>query len=143
VTAKSAIPAVWNAVYALLNVSAITTTLNCAVYDHVPQTPSFPYLRMQSPTENRLDTMGKAGKTLTLQVHVFTSSDNYEGGGRAQAIVSKVSELLNYPVIDLTASGFDCLFCRPEDAADLGDEDIDGVTVKHYMQTVRVEVMER
>lgn len=142
-TAKSAIPSVWNAVYALLNVPAITSTLGCAVYDHVPQAPTFPYARLQSPTENRLDTMAKAGKTLTLQVHVFTSSDNYEGGGKAQAIVSKVSELLNYPVIDLTASGFDCLFCRPEDAFDAGDDDLNGVIVKHYVQTIRVEVMER
>jgi hypothetical protein len=148
VTAKSAVPAVWAAVYAALNVSAITTTLACAVYDHVPQPPAFPYLRVQSPTETRLDTMTKAGKDITLQVHVFSTSDAYEGAGQAQAIASKVSELLNYPSVttspfDLTASGFDCLMCRPEELIDEGDENVGGVTIKHYVQMVRVWVMER
>jgi hypothetical protein len=148
VSGASALPAVWAAVYTALNVAAITSTLGCAVYDDVPQGSAYPYLRMQSPTENRLDTMGKAGKDITLQLHVFSSNDSYDGGGQAQAIVSAACTLLNYPStttapFDLTASGFDCLMCRPEDLHDAGDEDAGGVLIKHYVQTVRVWVMER
>ncbi len=144
-TAKSAIPAVAVAVYSALNVAAITTTLGCPVYDNVPQAAPFPYIKLGSWTENRLDTMSKAGKDLTLQVHVFSS---YAGGAEAQAILAKVSQLLNYPStttapFDLTASGFDCLMCRPEDAHDAGAELVAGVNVQHYVQSVRVWLMER
>lgn len=141
-TAKSAIPAVFAALYAVLNVSAITT-LGCAVYDFVPVPPAYPYLRLQSPTENRLDTFGKAGKTLTVQAHVYANTgDTAAGSSQVQAILSAIAQLTNYVALNLTGSGFDLIFCRPEDAHDAGDEEVGGVILKHYIQLIRVEVME-
>ena len=107
---KSALPAVWASMYAALNVAAITTTLECPVYDHVPQAPTFPYLRMGSATENRQDTFGKAGKVCRVEVHIFTSAEDYEGAGQAQAILSAVIGVLHYE--PLTIAGHELLACQ-------------------------------
>ena len=136
----SALPAIWAAIYTALNVSAITSTLGCGVYDHVPQAPTFPYLRMQSPTETRQDTFGKAGKDCTVQVHFFTSSETYEGAGRAQALLSAVIGLLHY--VPFAVTGFDHLACQYENGFDAGDDDVNGQVIKHYVATFRVQVME-
>ena len=136
----SAMPAVWNAIYAALNVSSMTTTLGCAVYDHVPQPAPNVYLRMSSPTENRMDTFGADGKDVTVQLHIHTSSDVYRGGGKAQAILSHAITLLHH--VSLTVSGQSLLVCAYEDGFDAGDEEINGVIYKHYVGTFRVRVME-
>src|SRR5687768_5903862 len=119
---KSALPYVFPAVLGLLNVSAITSTLGCAVLDHVPQGQVCPYIVLQSPTENRDDRMGRAGKNITIQAHVHTSSDQVEGSGQVQDIVSKIEELTEYPSLNLTGSGFVATMCRSEDVIDAGDE---------------------
>lgn len=144
--ATSAIAPIRAALMAVLNVSALTaappTGVGCPVYDFIAQEGrAYPYAVLQSPTENRLDTFSRAGHSTTFQVHIFASTDDVEGSGQAEAILAKVFELTNYAPLNLSGSGFDLIFCRPEDAADLGDEDYDGVVVKHYLQTVRVEVM--
>lgn len=132
----SALPAVWSAVYAALDVTAITSTLGCAVYDHVPQTPTFPYLRLQSPTNNPLRAMGNFGGDTTVQLHIFTSADQHRGAGKAQAILSKCGELLDNA--SLLISGFTLHGVLLENEFDAGDEEVNGVPIKHYVGVFRV-----
>ena len=137
---QSALPAIWTAIFTALDVASITTTLGCGVYDQVPQPPTFPYLRVSAPTETRQDTFGKAGKDCTIQVHIFTASDGYEGGPRAQAILSQVIALLHY--VAFSVSGHDLLACQYEQGIDAGDDDVNAQLVKHYVATFRIQVME-
>ena len=137
---QSALGAIWSAVYGALNVSSLTSTLSCAVYDHVPQRPTFPYVRLQSPTETKLDTFAADGKDCTIQVHIFTSGDAYRGAGKAQAILSEVIDLLHNAT--LTVTGHSLLMCQYDNGFDAGDDDVNGVLVKHYVATFRLWVME-
>lgn len=138
--AQSALPAIWDAVYAALNVPAMTTTLSCDVHDHVPADPTFPYLRMSSPTENRQDTFGKDGKYVTFQLHIFTSSDDYEGAGQAQGILNAAITLLHE--VPLVIAGQVLIICQYENGFDAGDDDVEGTTVKHYVGMFGVQVLE-
>ena len=38
------------AIFSALNVSAMTSTLNCGVYDDVPQSASYPYIALGEET---------------------------------------------------------------------------------------------
>jgi hypothetical protein len=133
--ATSALPVVTSALYGLLE----SAGLSANVYRYVPQKPAFPYVTIKSGTENRLDTFGRAGKSLLLQVHVHTSSAQYAGDGQALAILAAIHAATNYA--KPTLAGFDCLVCRPEDAFDAGTETVNGVDYYHFVQTIRVEVM--
>jgi hypothetical protein len=132
----SALPVIWTAIFNALNVAAITDTLGCAVYDHVPQSPSFPYLRLESPTENPQRTMGTLGTNSTIQVHIFTSSDAHEGASKAQAILSQCVTLLEGAALSL--AGFDLDGVLYENGFEAGDEDVNGVQVKHYVASFRI-----
>jgi hypothetical protein len=137
---KSALPAIWAAVYTALNVSALTSTLGCGVYDQIPRKPVFPYLRISSPTEVPDDTFGSAGKACTVQLHIFTSAAGFEGAPQAQAILSAAIGLLHH--VPFTVFGHDLLICEYEIGIDAGDDDVNGVQIKHYVATFRVLVMQ-
>lgn len=124
----SAIDAVLTALYTALNVAGMTALATGGVYTNVPQKTAFPYVRLDSPTENRLDTMGRAGKTVSVQVHIF--SDN-SGPTQAAGILSKAIELLHYQTISVT--GHTVLAVQYQTGFDAGDEVINGVSVYHYV----------
>jgi hypothetical protein len=133
--ATSAFPVVSQALLTLL----ADASLGATVYEYVPQNPDYPHVTLRSITENRLDTFGRAGKSLLLQAHVFTSSAEYAGPGQAHDIIAAISAATNYAPLTLT--GFDCLVCRPEDAFDAGTDTVNGIVYEHYVQTIRVDVM--
>lgn len=132
---KSAIPTMVTTVLGLLNVTAINTTLGCAVYDEVPRNASFPYIALQSPQELRDDRMSVAGKQVFLEAHIFTSNESDLGSEKVSKIASKVCELTDYPTIAPT-SDFKCWALRSDGVIDVGDEVDDGRTVKHYVVTI-------
>jgi hypothetical protein len=132
----SMLPVLWPALYSALNVAAITQTLGCAVYDHLPQPPpAGPYLVLQSPTEGPNRTMGTLGSNTTFQIHIFTSSDHYEGSGLAQRILSAAVGLLEGAT--LTLSGFSLDGVLYENGFEAGVEDVNGVTYRHYVGMFR------
>jgi hypothetical protein len=132
----SILPVLWPAIYGAINVTAVTTTLGYAVYDHVPQTVPSKYVRMQSPTAEPLRAMGNLGGNATIQLHVFTAGDTYHGAGSTQAVVSKLVELLEGASLSL--SGFTMHGVLYENEFDAGDEDVNGITYKHYVVAFRV-----
>jgi hypothetical protein len=106
----------------------------------VPQGQQCPYVVLQSPTENRDDRFGVSGKQLTLQAHVYTSSEQVEGSGQAHAIASKLTELMDaeYMTPTVNVSGWD-IRMRPEDTFDAGDlMQPGGAIYQHYVLTIRV-----
>ena len=125
------------AVYAALNVPALTTTLSCGVYDDVPRGAAFPYVRIAGETEVRLDTMGQAGKSCTLQVHIFSQ---HQGDQEAQAIASQVIALLHYQ--SLTVSGYELIAVQHDQTLNAGDETVNGLATRHYVVLFRIEVMQ-
>jgi hypothetical protein len=131
---KSAAWAVQAAAYAALNVAAYTA-LGGEVYDHVPQTATYPYTRITVPSEIRFDCMGKAGKELLLQVHVFS---DYRGQYEAAAAINKAVELLHYTA--LTVTGYTHVSTQLDQIVPAFEEDVGGVTIQHQVATLRVWV---
>jgi hypothetical protein len=133
----SAIDAVTEAVYDALNVAGMTALATGGVFTNVPQATAFPYVRIESPVESRFDTMGRAGKELSISVHVFST---YAGPTQAAVILSKAIELLHYQA--LTIAGHDTVTVQYESGQDVGDEVINGVTVYHYVAVFNVMVQQ-
>lgn len=133
----SAIDAVLEAIYDALNVAAMTTLATGGVHTDVPQATAFPYVRIDSPVEGRLDTMGRAGKTVSVQVHAFS---DYQGPTKAAAILSKAVELLHYAAISV--AGHSTIAVQYQGGVDAGDETVNGVTVYHYVGTFDVMVQQ-
>lgn len=136
-TATSAEGEVMAAIGAALDVAAITTTLGCAVHDDVPQAPTYPYIRFESPTGVPWDTFGQAGKERMVWVHVFST---YAGGLEYRAIVAKVIQLLQD--VALSVSGHALARLRYEEDVNGADEDNGGVKVKHKIVMFRMNVLE-
>lgn len=132
----SAIDAVLDAVFDALNVAGMTALVT-GVYTFVPQATALPYVRIDSPVESRLDTMGRAGKTVSVQVHAFS---DYQGPTKAALILSKAVELLHYAT--LTVSGHSVIAVQYQGGVDAGDEVINGVPVYHYVGTFDVMVQQ-
>jgi hypothetical protein len=114
------------AVFGALNVSALTSTLGCAVHDVVPQTPTFPYCRIDSPSGVSWDTFGAPGKRRSLWVHVFST---YAGGLQARQIVDQVIALLHD--VALSVTGHVLCGLRYQQDVDGADENRGGVRVIH------------
>lgn len=134
---QSAIDPVTAAVYTALNVAAMTALATGGVYAHVPQATAFPYVRIDSPVESRFDTMGRAGKELSISVHAFST---YAGPTQAAGILSKAIELLHYQALSIT--GHDTVTVQYETGSDAGDEIVNGVTVYHYVAIFRLLVQQ-
>jgi len=97
---RSAEKAVKAAVYAVLNVAALTTTLGAAaaqpytvvVYGRVPQTLTYPHVRVDAAGELSNSTYGVNGKDCRSYVQVF---DDDPSDLRVLDIQSQVIALLN------------------------------------------------
>lgn len=133
----SAIDAVTDAVFDALNVAGMTALATAGVFTNVPQGTAFPYVRIDSPVESRLDTMGRAGKTVSISVHAFS---NYAGPTKAAEMLSKAVELLHYAA--LTVAGHSVIAVQYQGGNDAGDEIVNGVTVYHYVGTFDVMVQQ-
>ena len=134
----SAIDAVTETIVDALNVSAMKSTLATnGVYAHVPQGTDPPYVRVDSPVETRMDTMGKAGKTVSLNVHAFS---DYKGPTKAAQMISKAVELLHYQ--SLSVAGHTTVAVQYDGGTDAGDEIVNGKTVYHYVGTFNVTVQQ-
>lgn len=80
------------AVFALLNVSAVTDLATGGVWDEPPQNTAMPYVFLQAPNGQRWDAMRSPGTDATFDVHVVS---NFPGKTQALAILDQVIRLVD------------------------------------------------
>jgi hypothetical protein len=125
------------AVYAALNVAALTALVPGGIYDDVPQATTFPFLWYEVQ-ERQLGVLGtRAIPEIGLRVHVFST---YEGMSEAQAIMVKVVELLRNTTPAVT--GYSNAVIFHDETVPLAMEELNGVKVRELVGMFRVCVQE-
>ena len=109
------------AIYAALNVSAITTTLACGVYDEVTEGNTYPFISLGEETTIDFSTKTSVGSETTINIHIWSQ---YKGSKQTKEIMDKVHDLLHD--INLTVTGFNLINLRFEFSDIM--RDTDGVT---------------
>ena len=120
-------------IYAALNVSAITSTLNCGVYDEVVEGNPYPFITLGEETVNDYGTKDLNGGDYTINIHIWSQ---YKGSKQTKEIMDKVHDLLHD--IDLTVSGFNLINLRFEFSDIMRDPD--GVT-RHGVMRFRAIIL--
>lgn len=99
-TGKSALSAVQAGVYAALTGDATLRTLAPGgVWDHVPEDPTWPYVRIGELSEAPRDTSGVQRRKVAITIHAWSQ---YRGRAEALAIIDRVVALLRYTALTLT-----------------------------------------
>jgi hypothetical protein len=121
------------AIYNALNVSAITSTLSCGVYDEVIEGNSYPFITLGE--ENSLDysTKDLDGTDVTINLHIWS---RYKGSKETKEIMDKIHDLLHNS--NLSVSGFNLINLRFEFSDILRDPD--GVT-RHGVMRFRAIIL--
>lgn len=125
------------AVYAALNVAALTALAPGGVGDDVPQGVTFPFV-FYEVQENDLSGMGATANLpeIELRVHAYST---YAGFKEAQSIIDKVKELLRNQSI--TVTGFtQCGKVFYDRTVPLADQLINGVKCHELVAFFRVYV---
>jgi hypothetical protein len=136
---RSAEAAVKAGIFAALNVAALTTALGypVKVYGTVPQTFTYPHVRVDAAGELQNSVFGRNGKDCRAYIHVF---DNDPSDLRTLTIQSTVIALLN-PVDNyhaITVEGYTVVHVN-YDGSQAGDPS-DEVGVRIFHRTVMVTV---
>lgn len=132
----SAVVPVLTAVYTALNVAGMTALATGGVHNGLPKTVTFPFVRIGDVTQERNDYHGgQAGKDVLVRIHVF---DNTTSDLRVGNIVSKALELLHYAT--LTVSGHTLVSSQYQQDYLAGNENINGVEVRHQVVEILVTV---
>ena len=113
--------ALQSSIYTALNVSAITTTLACGVYDEVVEGNSYPFITLGEETAIDYSTNNLVGAETTINIHVWS---RYKGSKQTKQILDKIHDLL-YDV-SLTVSGVNLINLRFEYSDIMRDPD--GIT---------------
>ena len=92
--------AVQTAVYDALNGNSSLTSSVSGIYDFVPESTSFPYVKVGDQTMVEDGTKDKKGSDFTLMVHTFS---RYRGSKEIKEIMSLVYDILHES--SLTISG--------------------------------------
>lgn len=130
------------AVYVLLNVSGLTNLVSTRIYDDVPQKPTFPFVFYELQENRDLRGFGTVGlPEVQLRVHVFSSTDDYNGMGQAQEIVQKVIELLRDQALTVTGYNHAGRIVYDETTL-LSNEIIAGVKCRELVASFRIWVEE-
>ena len=133
----SALEPVSEAVYGLLNVSAMTTLATGGVFQDVPQDTAFPYVAYELTESDTAGTLGQIFYQMGLDVHVWSQ---YEGNQQAERIISKAVELLTFQTPAMT--NFTTLLITHDGSNSFPDLDINGVATKHLLAEFTVIVSE-
>ena len=121
------------AIYAALNVSAITTTLACGVYDEVTEGNTYPFISLGEETTIDFSTKTSVGSETTINIHIWSQ---YKGSKQTKEIMDKVHDLLHD--INLTVTGFNLINLRFEFSDIM--RDTDGVT-RHGVMRFRAIIL--
>ena len=121
------------AIYTALNVSAITTTLGCGVYDEVIEGNTYPFISLGEETTIDYSTMTAVGSETTINIHIWSQ---YKGSKQTKEILDKIHDLLHD--INLTVTGFNLINLRFEYSDIM--RDTDGVT-RHGVMRFRAIIL--
>ena len=113
--------ALQSSIYTALNVSAITTTLACGVYDEVVEGNSYPFISLGEETAIDYSTNNLVGAETTINIHIWS---RYKGSKQTKQIMDKVHDLLHD--VSLTVSGVNLINLRFEYSDIMRDPD--GIT---------------
>ena len=113
--------ALQSSIYTALNVSAITTTLACGVYDEVVDGNSYPFITLGEETAIDYSTNNLVGAETTINIHIWS---RYKGSKETKQIMDKVHDLLHD--VSLTVSGVNLINLRFEYSDIMRDPD--GIT---------------
>lgn len=130
----SALSPVSAAVYAALNVSAMTSLVT-GIYDDVPQGVTFPFVLIEVRGDD-ISGMGDSRdfEEIELRVHAFSA---YEGMKQAQQVIAKAKELLRNRA--LTISGYaQAGKVFYDKTVPLTDEMVNGVKCKEIVAFFRI-----
>jgi len=135
----SALAPVSAAVYAALNVAALTAIAPGGVCDDVAQSTGFPFVLYdidEEPQQGFGVQPGVAGwlPQINLTVHVYSQ---YQGLAEARSVLAKVTELLQQP---LPVDGFSSWAIFYDGAIPIGDELVAGVKCKELVGKYRLFV---
>ena len=113
--------ALQSSIYTALNVSAITTTLSCGVYDEVVEGNSYPFITLGEETAIDYSTNNLVGAETTVNVHIWP---RYKGSKETKEIMDKIHDLLHD--VSLTVTGVNLINLRFEYSDIMRDPD--GIT---------------
>ena len=113
--------ALQSSIYTALNVSAITTTLACGVYDEVVECNSYPFITLGEETAIDYSTNNLVGAETTINIHIWS---RYKGSKQTKQIMDKVHDLLHD--VSLSVSGVNLINLRFEYSDIMRDPD--GIT---------------
>jgi hypothetical protein len=113
--------ALQSSIYTALNVSAITSTLACGVYDEVVEGNSYPFITLGEETAIDYSTNNLVGAETTINIHIWS---RYKGSKQTKEIMDKVHDLLHD--VSLTVSGVNLINLRFEYSDIMRDPD--GIT---------------
>tara|TARA_R100001369_G_scaffold89660_1_gene127546 strand:- start:254 stop:652 length:399 start_codon:yes stop_codon:yes gene_type:complete len=125
--------ALQTSIYNALNVSAITTTLACGVYDEVIEGNTYPFISLGEETTIDYSTMTAVGSETTINIHIWSQ---YKGSKQTKEIMDKIHDLLHD--INLTVTGFNLINLRFEFSDIM--RDTDGVT-RHGVMRFRAIIL--
>ena len=113
--------ALQSSIYSALNVSAITTTLSCGVYDEVVEGNSYPFISLGEETAQDYSTNNLVGAQTTINIHIWSQ---YKGSKETKNIMDKIHDLLHD--VSLSVSGVNLINLRFEFSDIMRDPD--GIT---------------
>jgi len=113
--------ALQSSIYTALNVSAITSTLSCGVYDEVVEGNSYPFITLGEETAIDYSTNNLVGAETTVNVHIWS---RYKGSKETKEIMDKIHDLLHD--VSLTVTGVNLINLRFEYSDIMRDPD--GIT---------------
>ena len=122
-----------SAIYTALNVSAITDTLSCGVFDEVIEGATYPFIALGEETAIDYSTKDLDGGEFTINIHVWSQ---YKGAKQTKEIMDRIHDLLHDS--SLSVSGFNLINLRFEFSDILRDPD--GVT-RHGVMRFRAIIL--
>lgn len=136
---KTALASVSAAVYGVLSADVTLGSLaHGGVWDHVPQDPSWPYVRIGNASEDPDDTSGRQGRRVSLVVHVWSQ---YRGLAEAYSLLDRIMALLRYTALTLTGGWVHDATKHTHSEVD-EPELVDGIQVQHAWAEFEVIVDE-
>tara|TARA_R110000796_G_scaffold77941_1_gene174160 strand:+ start:11 stop:409 length:399 start_codon:yes stop_codon:yes gene_type:complete len=120
-------------IYNALNVSAITTTLSCGVYDEVIEGNTYPFITLGEETTIDYSTKTATGSETTINIHIWSQ---YKGSKQTKEIMDKVHDLLHDS--NLSVTGFNLINLRFEYSDIMRDPD--GIT-RHGVMRFRAIIL--
>jgi hypothetical protein len=135
---RSATGSVAKAVFSALNVATLTGAVagsTVTVTADAKQDLAAPFAVIQVAGENREDAMQQPGKTVMVQVHLYS---DFPGMDELTAMHNAVVSLLHYQ--SLSVDNHELVASQYEEGYEVPAEEIAGVRRRHFIGQFRIDV---